>query len=328
MADEKTGLDVVAIAERHEAHHADVYALIEENRQLRRGNEQSLEARRILADLMRRTHGEGPVNGTGFANTGLAVDMTAEVLLAHLDNPAAKNIASFVITKEGEERAIVTIQRPTGQSPIELLRAANEEIARLKATGGPVTGIGEPRLNRGSYEKLIAEDIAWLKQQPRTLERDHTLQVLEWSVDGLYQVRPTVPAVVAEIAQRLVEQDTRATDAPIFIVEEKHRVYGFDPAYTDDIVWIDTANDCVEADAEEHARLEAAEDEPDGWTRTGYRDEWRFVTACFTEAGCEDYIARNKHRHRGDLRIYAAGSYRNDEWRAVRDLLISLATKP
>jgi len=41
-------------------------------------------------------------------------------------------------------------------------------------------------LNRKSYEKLIAEDICWLKAIPRTLERDHILAVLENSVGRYY----------------------------------------------------------------------------------------------------------------------------------------------
>ena len=140
---------------------------------------------------------------------------------------------------------------------------------------------------------------------------------------------PALLGEIARIAQRLCTQDNRLTEAPIFIVEEQHRVYGFDPAYGRPIVWIDTANDSVEADPEEHARLEAewdeSGDEPDGWTRTAYQDDWRFVTACFTEAGCAEYIRINGHNHRGTLRIYAAGSYRNEEFRVVRRLLLALS---
>lgn len=138
---------------------------------------------------------------------------------------------------------------------------------------------------------------------------------------------PDLLAAVVEIGQRVATQGNRATDAPIFIVEEKRRTYGFDPAYSDRVAWIDSDGD--EADAEQHARLEAAweedGDEPEGWTRTSYQDAWHYVTACFTEAGCAEYIRRNGHNHRGELRIYAAGSYRNDEFRTVRRLLLALA---
>lgn len=41
-------------------------------------------------------------------------------------------------------------------------------------------------LNRRSYERLIAEDIAWLEKMPQTLERDHILAVLRKAVEYEY----------------------------------------------------------------------------------------------------------------------------------------------
>ena len=46
------------------------------------------------------------------------------------------------------------------------------------------------KLNRSSYEALIAEDIVWLMRQPRTLERDHILAVLQVSADHEYGPKP------------------------------------------------------------------------------------------------------------------------------------------
>lgn len=39
------------------------------------------------------------------------------------------------------------------------------------------------KMSRSAYQKLIDEDIAWLMEQPRTLEHDHIVQVLRYSVD-------------------------------------------------------------------------------------------------------------------------------------------------
>lgn len=139
-------------------------------------------------------------------------------------------------------------------------------------------------------------------------------------------------AKMAEIGRLLRTQDNLATEAPIFIVQEQRRIYGFDPAYSDKTVWVDEEGN--EADAAEHDRLEKlheglvghdeGESVPGKWTRTAYQDEWHFVTACFTARGCNDYIIRNGHNHRGKLRVYAAGSYRNEEWRAVYRFLRGL----
>ena len=38
------------------------------------------------------------------------------------------------------------------------------------------------RLTRRAYESLVAENIAWLKTMPRTLERDHILTILDEAV--------------------------------------------------------------------------------------------------------------------------------------------------
>jgi hypothetical protein len=43
------------------------------------------------------------------------------------------------------------------------------------------------QVNRETYEKMIAGDIAWLTQQPRTLEREHIAVVLKESVDYTYE---------------------------------------------------------------------------------------------------------------------------------------------
>jgi len=42
------------------------------------------------------------------------------------------------------------------------------------------------KLNRRSYERLINEDIDWVKAQPRTLERDHVIEVLKASPEREY----------------------------------------------------------------------------------------------------------------------------------------------
>src|SRR5687768_4710001 len=107
-----------------------------------------------------------------------------------------------------------------------------------------------------------------------------------------------LPQVVAEIGERIRTQDGRITSHPIFVVEERVRIYGMDPVWDGPVVWLH-ADEPVEVSPEESARLEAAyqeaDQEPENFTRTGYVDYWRFVTACFTEQGCKDYIAANGH---------------------------------
>lgn len=130
-----------------------------------------------------------------------------------------------------------------------------------------------------------------------------------------------------EIGRLIKTQDNRITDAPIFIVQQKLRIWGTD---SDEYAWLETeSGDYSEADPEKAEELEALDDAGEytpGWEKYYYQDSWEFVTACFTESGCQDFINRNGHNLHSP-RIYAEGSYRNEEWRTIRDYLISL-TKP
>lgn len=129
--------------------------------------------------------------------------------------------------------------------------------------------------------------------------------------------------VMQRIGELIRTQDNRATDAPIFIVQQRKRIYGMSSEYADEWVWIDTGGDFDEADELEHLGLDAKHDNGEDtgdWSKTYYRDIWEFVTACFTEQGCQDYIDANGH-NLSHPRIYACGSWRNEEFRQVREFL-------
>lgn len=136
-----------------------------------------------------------------------------------------------------------------------------------------------------------------------------------------------VPASLYQIGELIRTQDNRATDSPIFVVQQKKRIWGIDSDYSSDFAWTNADADNAVADDSEAAILDQLEDEgkevPDGWCRVGFIDQWEFVTACFTEQGCKDFIKVNGH-NLTETRIYAAGSYRNEEFRAVREFLKSI----
>jgi hypothetical protein len=129
-----------------------------------------------------------------------------------------------------------------------------------------------------------------------------------------------------EIGELIRTQDNRITDQPIFIVQQK-REHVADADYDHDrVVWVSEDNREVGADEAEAAEAHFVKEyeAPDGLRRLALRVEWEFVTACFTEQGCKDYLKLDGHNLR-EPRIYAAGSYRNEEWRAVRKFLMDLA---
>lgn len=120
---------------------------------------------------------------------------------------------------------------------------------------------------------------------------------------------------LAAIAERLRTQDNRITQNPMFCVQEKKRDVGYDSSYCDNQCWWNPA------------RLEVACDKKpagDGWEGPfGYKDRWETVMVAFTEVGCQQYIERNGHNHRGELRIYAESFNRCPEMIAIREALMS-----
>lgn len=128
------------------------------------------------------------------------------------------------------------------------------------------------------------------------------------------------------IGERIISQDNQCTAFPMFLVQQRHRLYGFDTRWVGDVGWL---RDGEEVDASETQALEEkwgdSEDEPAELTRTGFVDEWVFVTCCFTQAAADEFIAVNRHRLT-DPRVYVDSAYRNQEWNAVREHLLTLAS--
>lgn len=129
---------------------------------------------------------------------------------------------------------------------------------------------------------------------------------------------------IEDIGKLIRTQDNRITDQPVFIVERQRTEWGYGIGHSDDYKWLNPENDYSEADEEETERLDELDNEcgdTGNWQKVFYKHYWEFVTPCFTEQGCKDYLAQNGH-NLGVTRIYAHGSYRNDEWQAVRKHLI------
>lgn len=126
-----------------------------------------------------------------------------------------------------------------------------------------------------------------------------------------------------EIGNLLRTQDNRATAHPMFIVEERERIWGVSQDYTDLSAWIDEEGN--EASSSIHERLELGAPVQNGriYEKVGYIERWKFITACFTERGCEDFIRANLHNLIYP-RIRAASAYRNAEFISVREFLMGL----
>lgn len=137
--------------------------------------------------------------------------------------------------------------------------------------------------------------------------------------------------ILRELAEQLRTQDNAITENPIFMVQQRRRLWGYnsDEYSQEDCVvgvqWFNEDND--EASDEQLKSLRRYwsmhHAEPEGWRRVGYIDLWEHVQPFFTRAGAELYIDQNRHNLR-DPRVYVESGYRNAEWQFLRDFIQSL----
>lgn len=138
--------------------------------------------------------------------------------------------------------------------------------------------------------------------------------------------QPVVPDELLKIGNLIRTQDNRVTDQPLFAVMQKREYVGHEDYSAGGharIAWVDECG--CEADERTSRRLESLNNacrDTRSWARLKMFEVDEFVTACFTEQGCKDHIAINGHNLNKPF-IYAFGSFRNAEYRAIRDWLIA-----
>lgn len=127
------------------------------------------------------------------------------------------------------------------------------------------------------------------------------------------------------IADNIRTQDNRITSEPMFCVYQKREIAVDSDCDYDRIVWVD--EDGNEASEHKSARLELLHENfrepPDGWHRVAVKDVDDFVTCCFTERGCKDYLACNGHNLRLPF-IYVKSGFRNAEYISIRNWLAGI----
>lgn len=133
-----------------------------------------------------------------------------------------------------------------------------------------------------------------------------------------------LPDTLAGIGEKLRTQDNRITSEPMFCVYQKREIVA-DAEYDHDrIVWVD--EDGLEANERQRMRLEVLHDNcrevPAKWRRVAVKEIDEFVTGCFTEQGCKDYLACNGHNLRLPF-IYVKSGFRNAEYIDLRNWLMT-----
>lgn len=120
------------------------------------------------------------------------------------------------------------------------------------------------------------------------------------------------------IGERIRTQDNLCTMDPMFCVQGRRRIYGMDPQWTDDAVWVDISDGAMPCDAP------ADEVETDTIIKTGYIDVWETLMVAFTRKGCDEHLELNGHNYRryDEVRIYVESFRRCPEMIVIRKFLM------
>lgn len=137
------------------------------------------------------------------------------------------------------------------------------------------------------------------------------------SVDALQ-----IPESFKTIGENIRTQANRATSHPLFAVMQKREIVVDGDYDHDRFVWVDEKGH--EATDHQKRRLDLFiknfREPPEKWRHLAVKEINEFVTACFTEQGCKDYLDANGHNLRYPF-IYVFSAYRNAEFIAIREWL-------
>lgn len=133
--------------------------------------------------------------------------------------------------------------------------------------------------------------------------------------------------VFERVGELVRTQDNRMTSHPVFVVEQQRQVWGVDTDYDNDgFEWLDDEGLVIPSLARRLEKLSQKGGDTGKYRRLGYRNYWEFVTACFTEQGCNDYLAANGH-NLNETRIYVYSGFRNREWIELREAFTNITGK-
>ncbi|EFS0688440.1 ead/Ea22-like family protein [Salmonella enterica] len=209
-------------------------------------------------------------------------------------------------------------ERERNQQYIKRRDQENEDIALT---------VGKLRVELEGKDKLIAE----LGKQCDEWERKALSNFEECAAmaERIEELQTnSAPGSFGIIGENIRTQDNRITSDPMFCVYQKREIV-VDADYDyDRIVWVD--EDGNEANKRQSRRLELLHENfrepPEKWRRVAVKDIDEFVTCCFTEQGCKDYLAANGHNLRLPF-IYVKSGFRNAEYIGIRNWLAGIRIK-
>lgn len=145
---------------------------------------------------------------------------------------------------------------------------------------------------------------------------DYQEPIAEW---GARAVAAMLVKEMLPTAPLLLTQDNQCTAEPMFCVMEEVTVYGMDPQWSDEELWIDTSDGAHEVPAPSDG------EETETIIKTGKHVYKKVVMVAFTEEGAKEYLRQNGHNHRGKTSLYVESFNRCPEMIAIRALLMGLS---
>lgn len=138
-----------------------------------------------------------------------------------------------------------------------------------------------------------------------------------------------IPDALLAIAKQVQSQDNswHITSHPQYEVRHKVRVYGSDFQEEDGAIWIDKrisepANQSA-ANLMEGKYRKDYTTETENFRRCPYKEVDETIQVFFSEAAARQFMQRNGHNY-GRMHLYVESGYRNAEWQAIRDFLLSI----
>lgn len=168
------------------------------------------------------------------------------------------------------------------------------------------------------------------RQEQILLNQDESLSIRRGELEAAHQRiaelesrTVKLPAELYTIGELIRTQDNRITDQPMFVVFQKREIIGSDEHSPSRICWVWDGEEVSELRAKRLEVLYQDGRDTRGYDRYAMQEVDEFVTACFTEHGCKDYLRQNGHNLRLPY-IYACGSFRNNEYQLVRNWLAGI----
>ncbi|EKG4879620.1 ead/Ea22-like family protein [Escherichia coli] len=217
---------------------------------------------------------------------GYEVRLSSQAIAQHV----LKNNAEFIAAFNPKIALALLDELERNQQYIKRRDQENEDIALT---------VGKLRVELEGKDKLIAE----LRKQCAEWERKALSNFEECAAmaERIEELQTkSAPDSFGIIGENIRTQDNRITSDPMFCVYQKREIV-VDADYDyDRIVWVD--EDGNEANKSQSRRLELLHENfrepPEKWRRVAVKDIDEFVTCCFTEQGCKDYLAANGHNLR------------------------------